>query len=186
MNAYVDISDVVLDTERLILRPWKPEDLEDFFAYASVDGVGEMAGWAHHTDIDVSRRVLWMFIEEKKTFALELKETGQVIGSLGIEELSSEEFDEPELYGRELGYVLARDFWGRGLMPEAVERVIQYCFEVLHCDFLTCCHFLRNSRSRRVIEKAGFRFEKEIVYQTQREVAETSALYVLYHPAQEK
>ena len=48
MNAAVDISNVILETERLILRPWKLEDLEDFYEYASVDGVGEMAGWPHH------------------------------------------------------------------------------------------------------------------------------------------
>mgnify|MGYP007085942136 CR=1 FL=1 len=44
MNAEIDISNVVLRTERLILRPWQESDLDDFFGYASVDGVGEMAG----------------------------------------------------------------------------------------------------------------------------------------------
>ena len=46
MNAEIDISNVVLRTERLILRPWRESDLDDFFEYASVDGVGEMAGWS--------------------------------------------------------------------------------------------------------------------------------------------
>ena len=45
MNAEIDISNVVLRTERLILRPWRESDLDDFFGYASVDGVGEMARW---------------------------------------------------------------------------------------------------------------------------------------------
>lgn len=44
MNAEIDISNVVLRTERLVLRPWQESDLDDFFGYASVDGVGEMAG----------------------------------------------------------------------------------------------------------------------------------------------
>ena len=44
MNKPIDISNVVLETERLKLRPWKESDLEDFFEYASVDGVGQMAG----------------------------------------------------------------------------------------------------------------------------------------------
>ena len=48
MNAEIDISNVVLRTERLVLRPWRESDLDDFFGYASVDGVGEMAGWSHH------------------------------------------------------------------------------------------------------------------------------------------
>lgn len=44
MDAYIDISGICLETERLILRPWTKEDLDDFYEYASVDGVGEMAG----------------------------------------------------------------------------------------------------------------------------------------------
>ena len=42
MNAEIDISRVILKTERLILRPWRQEDLEDFYAYASEDGVGQI------------------------------------------------------------------------------------------------------------------------------------------------
>ncbi len=41
-----------IDTERLRLRPWRPNDLLDFYEYASVPGVGEMAGWPHHTSLD--------------------------------------------------------------------------------------------------------------------------------------
>ena len=48
MNASIDITGIVLRTERLILRPWKQEDLDDFFEYARVDGVGQMAGWLPH------------------------------------------------------------------------------------------------------------------------------------------
>ena len=48
MNAYIDISDTVIKTERLTLRPWKNSDLDDFFEYASVPKVGEAAGWPHH------------------------------------------------------------------------------------------------------------------------------------------
>ena len=48
MNAKIDISNVILKTNRLILRPWRLEDLDDFYEYASVEGVGEMAGWKHH------------------------------------------------------------------------------------------------------------------------------------------
>ena len=45
MNATIDISNVVLKTKRLILRPWVESDLNDFFEYASVDGVGQMASF---------------------------------------------------------------------------------------------------------------------------------------------
>ena len=48
MNQEIDITGVVLHTPRLTLRPWREEDLEDFYAYARVDGVGQMAGWLPH------------------------------------------------------------------------------------------------------------------------------------------
>ncbi len=103
-----------------------------------------------------------MFINEKMTFALELKENHKVIGSLGLETLSLLLRDEYEnLVGRELGYVLSKEYWGKGLMPEAVNRVIKFCFEQENYDYLMCSHFVINSQSKRVIEKSGFRFVKE-------------------------
>ncbi len=62
---------------------------------------------------------------------------------------------------KEIGYVLSKDYWGRGLMPEAVRRVIAFCFEEQGLDALTVGHFSKNSQSRRVIEKCGFSFVRE-------------------------
>ena len=52
MNASIDVTNVCIETDRMILRPWKESDLLDFYAYASVPGVGEMAGWCHHKSLD--------------------------------------------------------------------------------------------------------------------------------------
>ena len=122
MDAPVDVTKVHLETPRLLLRPWEEEDLEDFFAYASVDDVGPMAGWRPHENREVSRGILRRFIDEKKTLALVLKESGHVIGSIGLERLERSEDPAPDRLGREIGYVLAKDYWGRGLMPEAVKE----------------------------------------------------------------
>jgi len=160
MDINIDISNTILDTDRLIIRPWRISDLDDFYRYAKVDGVGEMAGWTHHRDIAETRMILNKFIDEKKVFALELKENSRVIGSLGVETNENvplgDEFSD--LCGRQIGYVLCKDFWGQGLMPEAVKRVIDYLFESAGCDFLTCRHFEDNNQSRRVIEKCGFEY----------------------------
>ena len=56
MNAEIDVSHVTLKTERLILRPWQETDLDDLYAYASVDGVGQMAGWKPHENREESKR----------------------------------------------------------------------------------------------------------------------------------
>lgn len=179
MNAPVDVTDIRIETERLILRPWRDTDLEDFYAYASVEGVGEMAGWPHHTSEEESRKILTIFQKERKTFALELKSNGKVIGSLGLEKYNDAEADMGSLQGREVGYVLSRDYWGQGLMPEAVQAVIRYCFQTLNYDFLLCGHFERNDRSRRVIEKCGFSYMKNISYETQKGATEDTRLYCL-------
>ena len=71
MNPSIDISAVTLKTKRLILRPWRSADLDDMFAYASVDGVGQMAGWKPHKNKDETRIILQSFIDRKRTFALE-------------------------------------------------------------------------------------------------------------------
>ena len=85
MNAPVDVTNIRIETPRLILRPWRQSDLDDFYEYASVDGVGQMAGWMPHESVQKSQMSLDLFIREKKTFALEFKENGKVIGSLGLE-----------------------------------------------------------------------------------------------------
>lgn len=187
MNANVDLTGVVLETDRLIIREWSEMDLEDFFEYAKVEGVGQMAGWNSHTSIQESKIILEMFIKGKKTFALELKENHKVIGSLGLETLSLSLSDEYEnLVGREIGYVLSKDYWGKGLMPEAVNRVIKFCFEKENYDYLMCSHSVINSQSKRVIEKSGFRFIKENTRITRNGDEHISLYYVLNNPLKMK
>jgi len=160
MNAEINIQGVVLETERLVLREWKLSDVKDLYEYASVPGVGEKAGWSHHESLSESKAILKRFMEGKKTFALELKSTQKVIGSLGIESLRHDEFDQ--LYGRELGYVLSKEHWNQGLMSEAVAKVIDWCFHDLKLDILVCCSYFDNVASRRVQEKNGFQPYKKI------------------------
>lgn len=178
MNKPIDISNVVLETERLKLRPWKESDLEDLFEYASVDGVGEMAGWLPHKNREESKQILEDFIKGKKTFAIEYNQ--KVIGSVGIEKYKEESFPEYDrLLGREIGYVLSKAYWGKGLMPEAVKRVIQYLFEEEQLDFITCGHYLRNNQSARVQEKCGFKFIKKGQYTTSYGTVEESRFTII-------
>ena len=185
MNKHIDISAVTIKTDRLLLRPWKETDLEDFYAYASVEGVGEMAGWRHHQSREESRRILNHFIGGKHTFALEY--AGRVIGSLGIEKYNEANYPElNELKGCEIGYVLAKDHWGKGMMPEAVKAVIDYLFDFENLDFIICGHFDHNHRSARVIEKCGFQYIKTCPYETRYDTIETSLEYIIYHSEKEK
>ena len=182
MIAQIDVTDIRIETPRLILRPWREADLQDFFEYAKVDGVGQMAGWKPHTSIEESAAILRMFISEKKTLALELKESNRVIGSLGME-AREDILTLPENWqGRELGYVLAKPYWGRGLMPEAVLAVMDYLFSQLSYDYISCGHFVRNEQSRRVIEKCGFQYVRTFDYTTRMGTIEPTSIYICYHP----
>ena len=124
-----------------------------------------MAGWLPHKDIEETLRILNSFIEGKKTFALEYNE--KVIGSLEVKKYNQEELPEFESFAcREIGYVLSKDYWGLGLMPEAVNEVIRFLFEEIGLDVIFCSYFVRNSQSARVQEKCGFRFYKQVVHTT--------------------
>ena len=181
MNAEINISNVILETDRLILCTWEITDLDDFFEYASVEGVGEKAGWEHHKSKDKSLEILKMFIEEKKVFAIVLKENQKVIGSIGIEELSEElDKDLDNLVGRELGYVLNKDYWNKGIMTEAVSKVVDYCFNTLKLNFLMASYFNHNIASKKVLENLNFKFYKDIIIETgYNNIKEKSTLMLL-------
>ena len=181
MNAEINISNVILETERLILRAWEITDLDDFFEYSSVEGVGEKAGWEHHKSKDKSLEILKMFIEEKKVFAIVLKENQKVIGSIGIEELSEElDKDLDNLVGRELGYVLNKDYWNKGIMKEAISKVVDYCFNTLKLNFLMASYFNHNIASKKVLENLNFKFYKDIIIETgYNNIKEKSTLMLL-------
>lgn len=184
MNAVFKLDGLTIETERLLLRPFKQSDLCDFFRYASVDGVGEMAGWKHHETIEESQRILDNFINEDKTFAIVYKENNMVIGSLGVEKYGLEEkLTEFDGYtGREIGYVLAKDYWSKGLMTEAVQSAIDYFFNVLNFDFLTCGYFDFNKQSKRVQEKCGFKPYRKLVMDTRIGTNEPGVLNLLVNP----
>ena len=184
MNAIFEIKGKVIETERLILRPFIASDLDDLYEYASVDGVGEMAGWRHHESKEKTAEILENFIFEDKTFAICLKENGKVIGSLGVEKYGLEDrlTEFFEYKGREIGYVLSRDYWGKGIMPEAVKAVIDYLFLECDLDFLTCGYYDFNIQSKRVQEKCGFKPYRKVKMTTKLGTIEPSVLNLMKNP----
>lgn len=181
MNAPIDVTNIRIETERLILRSWKESDVADMYEYSSVPGVGEMAGWPHHESVEESQKIVKIFVDGKEVLAIEDKDSGKVIGSLGIHENDNDHVGS-DFLGREVGYVLSKEYWGRGLVPEAVRGVIDYCFNALDYDYLLCGHFTWNNQSRRVIEKCGFQYLKDISHTTQFGTEELTKLYIIRNP----
>lgn len=178
----IDITNIKIETGNLFLRPFEEGDLDDLYAYASIPGVGEAAGWKHHESREESQTVLKAFIEGHRTFAITEKESGKVIGSVSFE-------PSPDTYRdkglgeniNEIGYIISRDYWGKGYAVEAVQAVIGYAFCVLHLDAVTCGHLKGNDSSRRVIEKCGFKFICESEYADSQGEKHGACYYALTH-----
>lgn len=105
-------------------------------------------------------KILQSFIEKDEVWAIEYKENGKVIGSLG----AHADGRRNDVNGKMIGYVLSEDHWGNGLMTEAVMKVIGYLFEEEKYDVISCYHYSFNIRSKRVIEKCGFKYEGTLRY----------------------
>lgn len=113
--------------------------------FMSMQRFGVLVKWQggfHISQLHNHKKILEKFIEGNKTFAIVYKNNNKVIGSIGIEELrniNEEQFKK--IKGRELGFVLSKEYWGLGIMPEAVKKVIGYLFNDCNLDFITCSAF---------------------------------------------
>ena len=143
---------MILQTERLILRPWCEDDAEDLYTYACDPEVGPPAGWPPHTSVENSREIIRDVLSAPETYAVCLRESGRPIGSIGLHRNDLAEREDEY----ELGYWIGKPFWGQGLIPEASREMLRYAFEDLGMRRIWCGHYDGNAKSRRVQEKLGF------------------------------
>ena len=145
---------MTLQTSRLILRPWREEDAEDLYRYASDPDVGTPAGWLPHTSVENSREIIRTVFSPALVFAVCRKEDGRAIGSVGLHRNDLATRDDEY----ELGYWLGKPFWGQGIIPEASREVLRYAFEEIGMRRIWCGYYDDNVKSRRVMEKLGFSY----------------------------
>lgn len=150
---------LTFETERLVMRPWRESDGEDFFHYAQNPHVGPAAGWKPAESFEESFKTLQEFCKKPdEVCAVMLKETGRAIGSLGLHPDEKRDGTLSRIT-RMLGYVLDEPYWGRGYMTEAVRGALRFAFDEMELELVSVYHFPFNDRSRRVIEKCGFRYD---------------------------
>lgn len=143
---------MILETKRLILRPWSEDDAAELFKYASDPDIGPPAGWQPHTSVENSRDIIKNVLSAPETYAVCLKENGKPIGSIGFHRADLADLDDEY----ELGYWIGKPFWGQGLIPEASIRMLQHAFDDLKLSRIWCGYYEGNVKSRRVQEKLGF------------------------------
>lgn len=148
---------MIFETDRLILSPWKEDDAEALYKYASHPDVGPIAGWPVHTSVENSREVIRDVLSAPDTYAIVLKETGHPVGSIGLMVGEASNLKVPDNEG-EIGYWIGVPYWGQGLVPEAVREIMRYGFEDKQLDKIWCGYFDGNAKSKRVQEKCGFHF----------------------------
>ena len=148
---------MILKTKRLILRPWCENDAEDLFRYASDPDIGYPAGWPPHTSIEHSLEIIRTVFSAPETYAVCLLDDQKAIGSIRFHRNDLAEDDDEY----ELGYWIGKEFWGRGLIPEASREMLRHAFEDLDMNRIWCGYYDGNGKSKRVQEKLGFIYQRK-------------------------
>ena len=148
-----------IETERLILRRLTPDDAEAMFAgWCNDPEVSRFLTWPPHGNVEVTRSILNGWIEQYDdgayfNWGIELKDSGRLVGNISVVKVR-EDIDSADI-----GYCMSREFWGRGIMPEALRAVMDYLFDEVGMNRVAASHDVNNPKSGRVMEKAGMKLE---------------------------
>ncbi len=153
---------MMLETQRLLLRPWTLSDAEDLYTWAKDPDVGPIAGWAPHKNVEESRAIIKNVLNGAECYALCLKATGRAIGCIELRLNGHTDMTEKD-NECELGYWLGKPFWGNGYMPEAAREIIRHAFEELSMSVIWCGYYDGNEKSKRVQEKCDFTYYRTTV-----------------------
>lgn len=145
----------ILETERLILRTWAINDAQKLFEICGDADVMKYLGTGKPYETIEQADEFLRWAENYQTengfcrWAVLLKENQEIIGSCGFARPHGTE----EI---ELGYLLAKKFWGKGLATEAASACLHYGFERLRFNEVIAITDLENVTSQKVLEKIGF------------------------------
>lgn len=150
----------ILNTERLLLEPFKDTDLDDIYIYASDPDVAKTVSWDAHKNLEDSREYLnWIQrqtsgVSEKIFFvwAIREKASGKVIGSIDFKNLQA--------HSGQFDYAIGKSYWNNGYATEATKEVLNWAFDAIpNLQRIQAFCIAENQGSRRVMEKAGLQFE---------------------------
>ena len=138
------------------LRKWNEADLNNLVKYANNENVAKWLtnGFPHPYTQDDGKAYLSMIANDNpvKVFAIEVN--GEAVGSIGI-------FPQSDIHEKnaEIGYWLAEDYWGQGIMTKAIREIVEYGFQTFDIVRIFARPFSKNLKSQHVLEKAGFELE---------------------------
>lgn len=147
-----------IESSRLLLRPVRIEDAEDMFVYASDPLVTRHTTWEPHGSVHVTRAFLKSILEgyaagDVRNWAVVHRDDKRMIGSAGFL------FWDQVARRAEIGYAMSRDYWGSGLMTEAVTEIVRFGFERMDLNRIEARCDSENTASARVLQKCGMQHE---------------------------
>lgn len=147
-----------LETERLTLRKFTFDDAQDMFEYSSEPDLTRFVPWETHKSINDTNKflnyILTQYSQGKLSpWAIEYKEIKKVIGTIDFVAWSTAH------HRAEIGFILSKDYWGRGLIVEASSKVIKFGFENMELNKIEASCMVENTQSQRVLQKLGMRLE---------------------------
>ena len=146
---------IILESGRIVLRPWRENDAAALYKYASDPEVGPRAGWPPHKSIEESLEIIRTIFHSDTTWAIVLKETGEPLGAMGY--MNSDGNHLPSRAGEPLvGYWVGKPFWNQGICTEALQLMLDHIRKTTDIRSLIGSHFIDNPASGRVMEKCGF------------------------------
>ena len=149
-----------IETERLILRRFTPDDAESMFRnWASDPEVTKYLTWPVHKDANVSRCILESWVpcyseDNYYQWAIVLKDEGA--GPIGGISAVGMRDDIGMIH---IGYCIGRNWWHRGIMSEALKAVMDFFFDEVGAERIECRHDTNNPRSGMVMKKCGMKYE---------------------------
>jgi len=142
-----------IETERLVLRKSRKNDVSDMLEYASDEMTVKYLVWAGaKTEDEMLEGIINFHWSRPGIWAIELKENSKCIGAIDIRLKTEHE-------KAELGFVLNRHYWNSGYMTEALSAVLKLCFNELGLNRVEAVHYVGNEGSGRVMQKCGMKFE---------------------------
>ncbi|MBL4934142.1 GNAT family N-acetyltransferase [Clostridium sp. YIM B02515] len=148
-----------IETKRLILRRFELTDADAMYQnWASDDKVTKFLTWPTHKDIEISRKVIEMWVSdysEDKNYqwCIELKSIGEAIGSIGVVDYKE------NIEAVEIGYCIGSKYWGQGITTEALKALIEFFFEEVGVNRIEARHDPANGNSGKVMQKCGLKYE---------------------------
>ena len=147
-----------IETKRFILRKFTENDIDDLYEYASDNEVTKFLSWDTYKSVDIAvdyiENILLKYSKnEIAPWGIEWKENSKLIGSIDFV------YYDRKNFSAEIGYVLNKNYWNKGIMTEALNEIIKFGFDKMDLIRIETRLDPMNVASERVMQKNGLKYE---------------------------